>query len=742
MWKLREEGVKSEFKVCVDEYKNGCDVTSNVEGCWKVLKDSLLTAADKVCGWTKGPPRHKETWWWNDEVDTAVKEKRELWKNWKLGKISKNLYLEAKRRSKRAVYKAKSEAEKRRFSDVGRRDDQRNEVFKIAKAIVKTNQDIIGEQCIRNDEGKLAVTNVDMKQAWKSYHQHLLNTEYEWEKDNLPEADIVSSSAIYITKDMVAKAVQKMKNGKAAGPSGIVSEMVKAAGDAGIDMITNLVNCIIAEGVIPSDWELSTILNCYKGKGDALERGNYRGLKLTDHILKIVERVIENLVRQQVDINEMQFGFMPGRGTTDAIFILRQLQEKYLAKRKNLYFAFVDLEKAFDRVPRDVVWWAMRKLGVDEWLVKVVQSMYQNTRSRVRVNGSFSDDFFVKVGLHQGSVLSPLLFIIVLEALSRDIRTGCPEELLYADDLALVSDSVEGLTEKLENWKHALESKGLRVNLKKTKVMVSNYNLGEKREEGKYPCGVCSKGVGSNSIYCKTCKHWVHKRCSGIQGKLRKDQPFQCVKCSSNEPEREVELQIHLGGIALEAVKKFCYLGDMAGAGGGAEEAVLSRIQNGWAKFRELLPLLTGKSLPLLTKGTVYEACVRRVMLHGSETWQLKEEDLKRLERNDNRMTRWMCGVTLHQKIPSSEIRSRLKLLSIRESVKLRRLEWFGHVERMDERTWASRCRYIEIEGNIPKGRPKLTWNQLIKKDLKDKNLHKEQAQDRMSWKSCIKGNV
>ena len=107
--------------------------------------------------------------------------------------------------SKRAVYKAKSEAEKRRFSDVGRRDDQRNEVFKIAKAIVKTNQDIIGEQCIRNDEGKLAVTNVDMKQAWKSYHQHLLNTENDWEKDNLPEADIVSSSAIYITNEMVGK---------------------------------------------------------------------------------------------------------------------------------------------------------------------------------------------------------------------------------------------------------------------------------------------------------------------------------------------------------------------------------------------------------------------------------------------------------------------------------------------------------------------------------------------------------
>ena len=253
---------------------------------------------------------------------------------------------------------------------------------------------------------------------------------------------------------MVGKAVRKMKNGKAAGPSGIVSEMVKAAEEDSVDMITDLINQIIREGVVPADWELSTIINCYKGKGDALERGNYRGLKLTDQVLKVMERVVEGLIRKQVNIDEMQFGFMPGCSTTDAIFILRQLQEKYLARKRNLYFAFVDLEKAFDRVPRDVVWWALRKLGVEEWLIRVVQSMYRNTKSQVRINSTFSDDFLVKVGLHQGSVLSPLLFIIVLEALSKEIRSGCPEELLY---------------EKLKSWKNAMESKGLRVNFKKTK---------------------------------------------------------------------------------------------------------------------------------------------------------------------------------------------------------------------------------------------------------------------------------
>ena len=148
---------------------------------------------------------------------------------------------------------------------------------------------------------------------------------------------------------------------------------------------------------------------------------------------------MDSLIRQVVSIDDSQFGFVPGRGTTDAIFVVRQLQEKYLAANKRLYIAFVDLEKAFDRVPRKVIWWALRKLGVDEWIARLVQGMYSNARSRVRVGEGYSEEFEVKVGVHQGSVFSPLLFIIVLEALSREFRCGVPWEDLYADDLVIIA---------------------------------------------------------------------------------------------------------------------------------------------------------------------------------------------------------------------------------------------------------------------------------------------------------------
>ena len=197
-------------------------------------------------------------------------------------------------------------------------------------------------------------------------------------------------------------------------------------------MIRDLTAAVICDGKVPSDLEQSFIVCLYKGKEDELERGNYWGLKLTEQVMKVLERIVDGLIRQLVSIDCSQFGFVPGRGTTDAIFVVRQLQAKYLAANKRLYMAFVDLEKAFDRVPQKVIWWVLRKLGVEEWIARLVQGMYANARSLVHVGEGYSEEFEKKVGVHQGLILRPLLFIIVLEALSCEFHFGVPWENLYA----------------------------------------------------------------------------------------------------------------------------------------------------------------------------------------------------------------------------------------------------------------------------------------------------------------------
>ena len=128
------------------------------------------------------------------------------------------------------------------------------------------------------------------------------------------------------------------------------------------------------------------------------------------------------------------------------------------------------------------------------------QGMYANARSRVHVGEGYSEEFEVKDGVHQGSVLSPLLFIIVLEALSREFRSWVPWEDLYVDDLVIIAESLEECVRRLLTLKEAMEKKGLRVNAGKTKIMICSTVLDLLQSSGKFPCAVCHTGVGSNSI--------------------------------------------------------------------------------------------------------------------------------------------------------------------------------------------------------------------------------------------------
>ena len=149
--------------------------------------------------------------------------------------------------------------------------------------------------------------------------------------------------------------------------------------------------------------------------------------------------------------------------------------------------------------------------------MRLMQWLYANAQSRVHLGERYSEDFEVKVGVHQSSVLSPLFFI-VLEALSHEFRSVVLWEDIYADDLVTIAESLleciggggGGGGGELLTWKEAMEEKGLSVNAGKTKSMICGTGLDLQKSSGEFPCAVCRIGVGSNSIFCNGCKHWVH----------------------------------------------------------------------------------------------------------------------------------------------------------------------------------------------------------------------------------------
>ena len=382
----------------------------------------------------------------------------------------------------------------------------------------------------------------------------------------------------------------------------------------------------------------------------------------------------------------------------------------------------------------------MRKLGIEEWLVRLVQSMYKDVRSRVRVGDGYSEEFGVGVGVHQGSVLSPLLFIIVLEALSREFRTGCPWELLYAGDLMISAESMEELLVKVQTWKTEMEKKGLRVNMGKTKIMESGINLDVLKKSGKYPCGVCQSGVGSsNAIFFGGCKRWVHKKCSGIKGPLHPDPEFRCARCLGTAraiDEREVS-EVEVGNEKLEVVPEFCYLGDMLSAGGGCELAVITHCKCAWGKFRQLLPLLTNRHLPLLTRGEVYSSCVRSVMLHAAETWAMKVDTLNRLRRNDCDMIRWICNVRAKDEVSSDSLLTKLGIQDLDLVLRTSRMRWFGHVERSTG--WIAEVRKLNVVEQKRSGRPRKSWDEVLENDRKQLGMDSADPQNRSEWRGRLR---
>ena len=186
-------------------------------------------------------------------------------------------------------------------------------------------------------------------------------------------------------------AMNNMKNGKSRGPSGVVLGMLKAGGEPCLNSLTAIFIAVLFEGKLPEECMLSSMVPIFKEEEDFLSPNSYRGIK------RLYGKVLDGQLHILVNINKMQYRLMLGKGTADAVFILRRLTEKFRSKNKKLLFVFVDLEKAFDQVPRKVIGFALR-----QYLVNGVMSMHQGCKT-VAVEVKLSDYCSVKVVVHQGS---------------------------------------------------------------------------------------------------------------------------------------------------------------------------------------------------------------------------------------------------------------------------------------------------------------------------------------------------
>ena len=367
---------------------------------------------------------------------------------------------------------------------------------------------------------------------------------------------------------------------------------------------------------------------------------------------------------------------MRGTGTTDAIFGVRQLIEKHREKKNSpLHIAFLDLEKAFDRIPHRLIWYSLREHGTPEHLIKLVQTLYQNTTSQARCAAGISKSFNIKVGVHQGSALSPLLFITVIDTITRDLQRPTPWCVLYADDIMLAATTRRYLQLWTQRWHERLSRFGLKLNINKTE-------------------------------YLETIPQ---------------------------------EGSIEINGIELKKVPAFKYLGSILTPDGSADDDCTHRTNTAWKRWSELTGVLCDRKMPVRLKSKIYKAAVRPVALYGAECWPTTKAMEAKLNVMEMNMLRWSLGVTRCDRIRNDTIRTVMGVAAITEKAQESRLRWYGHVMRANRTSTAGAANYFSVDGPRPRGAPKKRWRDNIQADMQALNLNDTDTTDRVYWRQSIR---
>lgn len=458
----------------------------------------------------------------------------------------------------------------------------------------------------------------------------------------------------------VEAAIKSLRN-TAPGLNGVQAQLLKAGGAAAVQWVHRCISAAWNTGAAPQAWKRAALVPIYK-KGDKLAADNYRGVTLLDVVGKVYVTVVHSRIRAHLcsQLLQSQCGFVPGKGTGEAMFRLRRLVELARDYATPLHAAFVDFRKAFDSVNRATLWRLLRARGVSHKLVELVEDLYSGCEARVSVGGHESEWFPMGTGVRQGCPMSPTLFNVFMDFIARLVSSRCRQQgvrgfhvafrisgqlveppsradeclallmLLYADDLALLADSQEGLEAAMGVLQGVAAEWGMAINYPKTKAVAF-----------------------------------------GLQGQPQ-PQPLQVP-----------------GGEEVGYEQQFCYLGGVQEAGGSLDVELGRRLKAAgahWHWIRSRVCKAPGVSLN--TRKALYKAFVVPTLLYGgAESWAPTDSQLHQLDAFNTSCLRSLLGASRRHPamISNEELYELTGMQQISAVLRKHRMRWLGHVARMPD---------------------------------------------------------
>ena len=295
------------------------------------------------------PPGDKETWWWNDDVKDAMRAKKEAKKKWDASgrQEERDIYRQPNKEAKKEVARSKAHAMDEVYKEL-ETPEREQKIYRIAKARDKSAKDFTQIRQIKDEQGVVLWEHDKIIERWKGYYGNLLNEENPMTVFGDGVANEVLTPAI--NRKEVEVALKGMKLGKAMGPDGIPVEVWKSLGEEGVDMLLDLLQKIFEQEKMPEEWRDSVLVPIFRQKGPRLWELQRHQDDITHH--EDLGKSNRPKTEGRDNHRRRAVRFMPGRGTTDAIFAARQVIEKHREMQKELHLVFIYLEKAYDRVPR------------------------------------------------------------------------------------------------------------------------------------------------------------------------------------------------------------------------------------------------------------------------------------------------------------------------------------------------------------------------------------------------------